>query len=221
VTAAIKTNFDDSPVLQQSFLTKATSWTIILAARLFSGYSVRWQDCQPDTCQRVYFANHSSHLDAVVLWSALPPEIRNLTRPVAALDYWGKSQFRRFLAKSFNALLIDRREIKVHQSPVDLMLKEIGDIHSLIVFPEGGRSEGESMGEFKSGIYYLAKKRPDIEMVPVYMENLNRILPRGEFMPVPLLSSITIGPPMWLEAGEPKSAFLQRAREAVLALREN
>ena len=156
----------------------------------------------------------------MVLWSALPAEIRRLTRPVAAKDYWSKTRWRRLLAQSFNALLIDRQEIKVHHSPVDLMIQEIGDLHSLIVFPEGGRADSDSMGEFKSGIYYLAKKRPDLELVPVYMDNLNRILPRGEYVPVPLLSSITIGPPMWLEAGEPKAEFLRRAREAVRALRE-
>ncbi len=124
------------------------------------------------------------------------------------------------MACSFNAMLIDRKEIKVHQSPVDLMIREIEDIYSLIVFPEGGRAEDGTMGEFKSGIYYLAKKRPDLELVPVYMENLNRILPRGEYMPVPLLSSITVGAPIWLEAGEPKTEFLNRAREAVRALKE-
>lgn len=204
----------------QEFCAKVTGRTIILLARFFSGYTVRWVDCHPETCQRVYFANHTSHLDAVVLWSALPSEIRNLTRPVAAKDYWGKTRWKRFLAKSFNALLIDRKEIKVHQSPVDLMIREIGDVYSLIVFPEGGRAEDGAMGEFKSGIYYLAKKRPDLELVPVYMENLNRILPRGEYMPIPLLSSITIGPPMWLEAGEPKASFLERARNAVKALKE-
>lgn len=205
----------------ERFLRRLTGNVIILLARFFSGYTVRWVDCQPETCQRVYFANHTSHLDAVVLWSALPREIRVLTRPVAAKDYWGKSRFRRFLAKSFNAMLIDRREIKVHQSPVDLMIREIGDVYSLIVFPEGSRAEDGTMGEFKSGIYYLAKKRPDLELVPVYMENLNRILPRGEYMPVPLLSSITIGHPIWLEAGEPKADFLQRAREAVRVLKES
>ena len=204
----------------QNWMCKITGQTIILLARFFSGYTVRWVDCQPDTCQRVYFANHTSHLDAVVLWSALPAEIRTLTRPVAAKDYWGKSRWRRFLAKSFNALLIDRKEIKVHQSPVDLMVREIGDLYSLIVFPEGGRGDDGTMGEFKSGIYYLAKKRPDLELVPVYMENLNRILPRGEYMPVPLLSSITIGHPIWLEAGEPKSDFLNRAREAIRSLKD-
>ncbi|MCA9193704.1 MAG: 1-acyl-sn-glycerol-3-phosphate acyltransferase [Planctomycetales bacterium] len=205
----------------EQFLLRATGNTIILLARFFSGYTVRWVDCQPDTCQRVYFANHTSHLDAVVLWSALPTEIRNLTRPVAAKDYWGRSRWRQFLAKSFNALLIDRKEIKVHQSPVDIMLREIGDVYSLIVFPEGGRTEDGNMSSFKSGIYYLAKKRPDLELVPVYMENLNRILPRGEFVPVPLLSSITIGTPIWLEAGEPKADFLKRAEQAVRNLKAN
>jgi 1-acyl-sn-glycerol-3-phosphate acyltransferase len=193
---------------------------LALIARLLSGASVRWVDCQADTCQRVYFANHTSHLDAVVLWSALPLHVRAVTRPVAAKDYWERGRIRRYMARLFNAILIDRREIKIHQSPVDLMLREIGDRFSLIVFPEGSRSSGEEIGEFKSGLYYLCKKRPDLELIPVHIENLNRILPRGEFLPVPLLSCITFGAPMWLESGEPKAAFLERARTAVRSLKE-
>ncbi len=200
---------------------KITGAILALLARFFSGASIRWIDCQPDTCQRVYFANHTSHLDAVVLWSALPPEVRCLTRPVAAKDYWTAGRIRRYLAtRVFNALLIDRTEIKVHQSPVDVMLREIGQTYSLIVFPEGGRTSGEEIGEFKSGLYYLCKKRPDLELIPVYIDNMNRILPRGEVLPVPLLTCITFGPPMWLEAGEPKTDFLNRAREAVRRLKE-
>ena len=110
------------------------------------------------------------------------------------------------MAKTYNALLVDRKEIKVHQSPVDVMLRAIGSTESLIIFPEGGRQAGETVGEFKSGLYYLSKKRPDLELMPVYIDNLNRVLPRGEFLPVPLLSSITIGPPIWLEAKESKAA---------------
>ena len=199
---------------------QVTGPILALIAKLLSGSSVRWLDCQPDTCQRVYFANHTSHLDGVVLWSCLPRDVRALTRAVAARDYWEGGPIRRHLAKAFNVLLIDRDNIKVHQSPVDSMLREIGNHYSLIVFPEGGRSEKEEMGEFKSGLYYLAKKRSDLELVPVYMDNLNRVLPRGEVLPVPLLSCITFGPPMWLEAGEPKAHFLQRARAAVLRLKE-
>jgi 1-acyl-sn-glycerol-3-phosphate acyltransferase len=197
-----------------------TGTLLAALARLLSGASVRWIDCQPDTCQRVYFANHTSHLDAIVLWSALPQTLRAITRPVAAKDYWEKGAVRRYMARTFNALLIDRTDIKVHQSPVDLMLREIGHEQSLIVFPEGSRTTGSDIGEFKSGLYYLSKKRPDLELVPVHIDNLNRVLPRGEFLPVPLLSLLSFGPPMWLEAGEPKTDFLNRAREAVRRLKD-
>lgn len=197
-----------------------TASILSVIAKLMAGSSVRWVDCQPDTCQRVYFANHTSHLDALVLWSSLPRNIRSLTRAVAAKDYWDRTAFRRYIAGSVNALLIDRENIKVHRSPVELMIQAMGDTHSLIVFPEGGRNATDEMGEFKSGLYYLGKKRPDLELVPVYIDNLNRVLPRGEFLPVPLLSCITIGPPMWLESGESKTEFLKRAREAVKRLKE-
>ena len=192
------------------------TWT----ARILSGASVRWIDSHADTCQRVYFANHTSHLDVILVWSALPQDVRHLTRPVAAKDYWDRGWVRRHVAHVYNALLIDRKEIKVHQSPVDLMLREIGNTHSLILFPEGGRSSGEGIGEFKSGLYYLSKKRPDLELIPVHIDNLNRVLPRGEYLPVPLLSCITFGPPMWLEARESKTEFLARARDAVMRLKE-
>jgi 1-acyl-sn-glycerol-3-phosphate acyltransferase len=198
-----------------------TSHAIVLLAKLFSGFTVRWIDCQPETSQRIYFANHTSHLDAVLLWSALPRNLRKITRPVAAKDYWAKGWLKPHMAKSFNALLVDRKEIKVHKSPIDIMLQQMGDVY-LIIFPEGGRSSGdEEMGTFKSGLFYMAKKRPDLELVPVYIDNVNRILPRGEVLPVPLLSCITIGAPIFLEAGEPKAEFLQRARESVLKLKEN
>jgi len=190
-------------------------------AKFLSGASARWVDCQPDTCQRIYFANHTSHLDALVVWASLPMELRNITRPVAAKDYWDKGAIRRYLAtKVFDALLIDRTEIKVHNSPIDLMIREMGTTKSLIVFPEGGRSETGEIGEFKSGLYYLGKKRPDLELVPVHIDNMNRVLPRGEVLPVPLLSCITFGPPIWLEKGEPKNDFLKRARESVRRLKE-
>lgn len=198
-----------------------TSYVIVLLAKLFSGFTVRWVDCQPDTCQRIYFANHTSHLDAVVLWSALPRKLRRITRPVAAKDYWSGGWFRPHLARSFNALLVDRKEIKVHRSPIDIMLNQMSDVYSLILFPEGGRSSSDDhMSDFKSGLYYMGKKRPDLELVPVYIDNVNRILPRGEVLPVPLLSCITIGAPIFLEAGEPKNEFLKRARQAVLDLKD-
>ena len=190
-------------------------------ARLISGASVRWIDCEPDTCQRIYFANHTSHLDALVLWSSLPYPVRALTRPVAARDYWDRGWLRRYLAQNvFHALLIDRTKIKVHNSPVKMLLDAISDSGSLIVFPEGGRTLDPEIRKFKSGLYWLCRKRPDLELVPTYIDNMNRILPRGEVLPVPLLSRITFGPPMWLEANESKAELLGRARDALVELKD-
>ncbi len=199
---------------------KMTSTLLAIVARILSGASVRWIDCQPDTVQRVYFANHTSHLDSIVLWASLPSHVRALTRPVAAKEYWEKGAVRRFMARTFNAMLIDRKDIKVHQSPVDMILGQIGQKYSVILFPEGSRNAEEQIQTFKSGLYYLAKKRPDLELVPVHIENLNRVLPRGEFLPVPLLSLVTFGPPMYLEQGEAKNDFLTRARDAVKRLKD-
>jgi 1-acyl-sn-glycerol-3-phosphate acyltransferase len=199
---------------------KVTSAVLALTAKLLSGATVRWRGSEPDACQRIYFANHTSHLDALVLWSGLPRQLRAVTRPVAAADYWNAGPVRRYVAGCFNALLIDRHDISVRNSPLDIMLREIGETHSLIVFPEGSRSPTGELQAFKSGLYYMAKKRPDLEFMPVYLDNLNRILPRGEVLPVPLLSSITIGAPLWLHQGESKDGFLERARQAILQLKE-
>lgn len=189
-------------------------------AKITSGATVRWIDCEPDDCQRIYFANHTSHLDALILWSSLPKKVRAHTRPVAAVDYWHGGVVRRYLASAFNLLLIDRKKIKVHNSPIDMMIREIGTTESLIVFPEGGRNPTGELREFKSGLYHLAKKRPDLELLPVYIDNVNRVMPKGEFLPVPLLSCISIGSPIWLESGENKHQFLERARNAVIRLKD-
>jgi 1-acyl-sn-glycerol-3-phosphate acyltransferase len=207
--------------VSRTALCRLTGLGLAGLARLLAGASARWIASQPDTCQRVYFANHTSHLDALLIWASLPRTVREVTRPVAAKDYWSGGVVRRWLAQEvFDAILIDRTDIKVHQSPVDLMLREAGTNFSLIVFPEGSRSVTGEVGEFKSGLYYLAKTRPDIELIPVHIDNLNRVLPRGEFLPVPLLSCISFGPPLWLERDEAKLDFLARARRAVLSLKE-
>jgi len=190
------------------------------ALRLFSGSVARWQGCGPELKQRVYFANHTSNVDGPVLWASLPPPVRMLTRMVAAKDYWSASRLRMKLAcEVFNALLIERKKPTPECNPLDDMVNALGDRHSLIIFPEGGRQTTPEPQPFKGGLYHLARKRPDVELVPVWMENLNRILPKGEILPVPMLGSVTFGMPMRLEDGEPRPEFLTRAREAVMALR--
>ena len=197
-----------------------TNAWLVAMAKLVSGANARWIGCAPDVRQRVYFANHTSNLDALVIWASLPPPVRALTRPVAARDYWIKSKLRLYLAnKIFNAVLIERKKPTAHDNPLTDMLNALGDRHSLIIFPEGGRQTGTELAPFKGGLFHLAKDRPDVEFVPVLLENLNRILPKGEFLPVPLMGSLSFGVPIKLEAGEDKTAFLERAQNAVRALR--
>jgi 1-acyl-sn-glycerol-3-phosphate acyltransferase len=199
-------------------------------ARGITGVQVQWAGCEPDERQRIYFANHSSHLDFVVLWSALPPGIRAKTRPIAAKDYWEKSRLRRYLAeKVFKAVLIDRGGTgKSHHAEeghmaartlIDDLALALGDKHSMIFFPEGTRGNGDEVGPFRSGLFHLAHRRPDVQLVPAYLENLNRILPKGEFVPVPMLSLLTFGEPIQMKPDEHKDEFLERAREAVSSLR--
>jgi len=204
------------------------AWIIAGLARALSGVQVQWQGCVPSERPRVYFANHTSHLDFVVLWSALPAKVRVKTRPVAAKDYWEKG-LRSYLAQTvFRAVLIERRASahENHEQPrpsalavIQQLADALGENDSLIFFPEGTRGRGESVAEFRSGLYHLAKRRPDVEFVPAYLENLNRILPKGEILPVPLLSLLTFGPPIQVKAEESKPEFLQRARDAVCSLR--
>jgi len=205
-----------------SLLNTFVKKTLILTTRVITGSTVLWYESQPDdSCQRVYFANHTSHLDALVIWASLPTPVRDKTRMVAAKDYWDASPARRYFAKSvFNALLINRESVSVKKTPIQIMVEEMRNEYSLILFPEGGRSQDGTLGEFKSGLYYLCKKRPDLELIPIYLNNLNSIMPRGKTLPVPMLSRVIFGPPMWLEMNERKESFLTRARDAVVKLQQ-
>lgn len=194
--------------------------------RLILGANARWYCPQETAVQRVYFANHTSHLDTLLLWSLLPPQARSLTRPVAAKEYWNTTRLRRFIAqKVFNAVLIERpnhdggeessSRVALASRAFSIILEEMGETHSLIIFPEGTRGNSATMRPFKSGLYHLACKKPGLEMIPVYLENLNRILPKGELLPIPLLSSVTFGTPLFLGEHETKKSFLERARRAI------
>ena len=200
---------------------KVVAKGVVGIARLLAGGNVRRVGFTPDEKQRIYFANHASHLDFVLVWAALPPRLRALTRPVAAKDYWDRAGLRRYLGvKVFNAVLIERTPTSMSPNPIDILLDGLGDRHSLIIFPEGTRGDGSTIAPFKSGLYRLGKARPDVELIPAYINNVNRILPKGEFVPVPMLASVSFGEPMHVGDDEDKSAFLDRARNAILELRQ-
>lgn len=203
------------------------SQSLAFIARLISGATAQWTAPLDPMRQRVFFANHTSHLDFIIIWSSLPPSMRAKTRPVAGSDYWGKGPIHRYLStKVFNAILIERpssdsgKAISAAARSIESIAAGMGDHSSIIVFPEGTRSLTGEILPFKSGLYHLLKLKPDLEVVPVYLSNMNRILPKGEVLPVPLIGRVIVGAPMRLDPAEDKHDFLTRAREAMLALRD-
>jgi 1-acyl-sn-glycerol-3-phosphate acyltransferase len=189
---------------------------LIGITRFLVGGHARWQGCAPEARQRVYFANHTSHLDTIILWAALPKPLRQTTHPVAASDYWNSGWFKRFIAlRVLNAVLIDRKGTQDPLAPLRAAL-DAGD--SLILFPEGTRGTGVLPGPFKGGIFHLATAYPDADFVPVYLTNLARAYPKGALLPAPISCIVSFGAPIRALAEENKPLFLDRAKNAVCAL---
>jgi len=199
---------------------RALGLGIVAFARLLTAVRGIYVGMFPDTAPRVYFANHASNGDFVLLWAVLPPWVRARTRPVAAADYWMRSALRAFVGREvFDAVLIERDPAARTEDPVAQMAAALDAGASLIIFPEGRRNEtDEALLPFKTGIYHLSAARPGTELVPVWIANLNRVLPRGHVVPVPLICTVTFGAPIRLQAGEGRDAFLARARAALLDL---
>lgn len=201
-------------------LAKLMGWFLLGLVRVLTGAQARWYGCPPKAEQRIYFANHQSHADLVMIWAALPEELRSITRPIAAKDYWTRTKFRHWITTAvFNAVYVER-ERKADEDPLQPLAQALESGDSIILFPEGTRGHAEEPQPFKAGLYNLAQRFPGVVLVPAWIDNIQRVMPKGEVVPVPVLCSVTFGAPVRLEPGEERRAFLDRARLAVIALRD-
>ncbi|SDX99465.1 Acyltransferase [Variovorax sp. YR634] len=288
-------------------LAKLTGWLLLGIVRLLTGAQARWYGCPPKAEQRIYFANHQSHADLVMIWAALPEELRSITRPIAARDYWANTPVKRWITTEvFNAVYVERQatppaaaaappvpEPVVAEAPppqrppmpaeriepsmepllpltppappaetapeaqgrLDLpeppapppppeppppaapeeipvaapapavdplapLVEALRSGDSIIIFPEGTRGHTGEPQKFKSGLYTLATMFPEVVLVPAWIDNVQRVMPKGEIVPVPILCSVTFGAPIRVEEDEERRPFLDRARAAVIALRD-
>lgn len=198
---------------------QATGLGLAFVARLVTGAQGHWLGCPPKAEQRIYFANHQSHLDWVLIWAALPRELRMVTRPIAARDYWTASPFKRWLTSAvFNAVYVSRQRSD-DEDPLEPLVEALNHGDSLVIFPEGTRSSKGLPQAFKSGLYHLAQAFPQVQLIPAWIDNVQRVMPKGEVVPVPILCSVTFGAPLQLRPDEDKHAFLERARDAVVTLK--
>jgi 1-acyl-sn-glycerol-3-phosphate acyltransferase len=186
--------------------------------KLLVGAYARWIGTQPLATQRIYFANHTSHIDTLAIWSSLPRSLRRHTRPIAARDYWGNGLKKYIATRGFGAVLIDRARENAQVDPLDPLRAALREGDSLIIFPEGTRGATATPAKFRSGLFRLAGEFPAVELVPVYLDNLHRSLPKGALLPVPVVCTVRFGAPVARIAAEEKEVFLERARAAVIAL---
>ena len=208
------------------FIANTARKAIVVFAHLITAVRANWQGVEPIQRRRIYYANHRSHGDFVLIWTALPPNLRDRTRPVAGSDYWLKGKLKSFIGQQvFNAVLIDRKSrndiegAQIEHNPIQQMAEALEDGYSLILFPEGTRNTtDEQLLPFKSGLFHLLEQVSDVEVVPVWIDNLNHVMPKGEIVPVPLLCSVTFGEPVPVIEGEKKAQYLARATASLLTL---
>lgn len=197
---------------------RPTSFVLTGIARLLVGAFPRWSGCEPEPTQRIYFANHTSHIDTIAIWAALPIRLRYITHPVAAKDYWGSGVRRYIATKALRAVLIDRSRSDPNANPLAPLIETLQLGESLIIFPEGTRGATALPGPFKSGLYHLATQFPNVQLVPVYLDNLHRSMPKSAVLPIPMSCTVRFGTPIALDQAETKETFLERARDAVIKL---
>ena len=199
---------------------RPSSTLLVAVVKLLVGAYARWIGTTPGPAQRIYFANHTSHIDTLAIWSALPRGLRRSTRPVAALDYWGRGLRRYIATVALGAVLIDRSRQDPSVDPLDPLRAALREGGSLIIFPEGTRGASAVPAPFRQGIYRLASEFPSVELIPVYLDNLHRSLPKGAHLPVPMVCTVRFGAPLPRMQSEGRDEFLVRARDAVIALKD-
>ena len=201
-------------------LPEAAGLFLVGLARLITGAQGHWYGCPPKAEQRIYFANHQSHFDGLLIWAAQPHELRAQTRLIAARDYWTASPLKRWITTDIlNAVYVSRLRTQ-DEDPLEPLMEALRNGDSLVIFPEGTRGNKGDPAPFKAGLFHLAEAFPDVQLIPVWVDNVQRVMPKGEVVPVPILCSVTFGAPVQLKPGEEKREFLTRARAAVIALKD-
>ncbi|WP_244818141.1 1-acyl-sn-glycerol-3-phosphate acyltransferase [Caballeronia sp. Lep1P3] len=191
---------------------------LLALVRFVAGAYPVWQGEAPPPTQRLYFSNHASHLDTLAILAALPRQLRDTVRPVAARDYWDSGPIRRHIARNLlNVVMIDRRR-ETESDPLDAVRDALAQGHSIIIYPEGTRGPDAHPHAFKSGLFHLASEFAQVELMPVYLENLQRIMPKGALWPIPLICKVHFGVSQSRRENEDKASFLARMRDAVIAL---
>ena len=171
--------------------------------------------------QFILIANHNSHMDTMALMSAIPSRFIHRVHPIAARDFFGGSLFSRILMRYLvNATLIRRDREDPERDPIDDMDKMLKKQRSLILYPEGSRGIPGKMSNFKRGLGYLVQRNPNINVIPVYLENIYKTLPKGKKLILPYNCSIKFGQPIKFNSLKMED-ILKTAEKEILKVKES
>ena len=188
---------------------------------IYLGTNVRRGELLPETGPAIIVANHNSHLDVFALMNVLGLKRLRNVRPVAAADYFMTRPLRRWFATRIVGIIpIDRNKQRREDGkhPLEPISEVIRNGGIILLFPEGSRGEPEEMKEFQSGVAHLAKRHPDVPIIPIFMRGLGKALPKGESLLVPIFCDLFVG--QAIEAGLNKREFMDRLSESMQKLAE-
>lgn len=181
------------------------------------GLNVRRRHLLPEVGPAIVVANHNSHLDAIVLMTLFGMTRLERVHPVAAADYFLKNRWLAWFSTEIIGIhALERNTVGVRSDPLAGICDGLdrGDI--LILFPEGSRGEPEQIAEFRTGIAHLAKRYPQVPVVPVFLHGLGKVLPRGEGLLVPFFVDVFVGEPVgWTGKRDEYMEALQDRFEAL------
>ncbi|MDJ0768051.1 MAG: lysophospholipid acyltransferase family protein [Ilumatobacter sp.] len=164
----------------------------------------------------IFAPNHHSHLDTVLMIRAIPMCWRRELVVAAAADYFFDQRWKAVAsALSLNAIPIDR-EVTSRRSS-DMFRDLVADGHSLLIYPEGGRSPDGWGQEFKGGAAYLSS-RTGAPIVPVFIDGTGAIFGKGMKRPKPGRTKVLFGAPLVQHEDENTRRFNSRIEAAVTRL---
>lgn len=167
-------------------------------------------------------ANHQSHADTAVVFTALPRAVRKRFVAAAAQDYFFQGGLPQFSSRVlFNAIPL-ARDRRGGQDPLRHLSRALREGYAVLMYPEGTRSKDGTLGPFRAGIGRLLAEFPGTPVLPTYIGGTTRVMPKGKLIPRPFRATVRFGEPLVLKAHPKFRATWQSAadeiREAIVHL---
>jgi 1-acyl-sn-glycerol-3-phosphate acyltransferase len=186
--------------------------------RGFCGLRVGHPERLPRTGPAILVANHNSHFDTLALFALFPPGAAAALHAVAAGDYFRAGSFRSWIARRlFGAITVERTCGPGARDPLVACSKALDAGEILIWFPEGTRGAPGHVGALRPGVAHLARRHPEVPVVPIALRNFERILPKGALVPLPLNATADVEMPRYWSGDGPK--FMAELGEALVGAR--